>query len=126
MNTGNDIGFDLVATSSTYRDLQFVNNDLVLISGTTAILQNILETLGVFLGEWFLDTSIGIDYFNQILVKNPDQATINAIFINQILSVAGVVQLNSYSFTPNFITRQLSIKFSVQTTQGIVNYAGLI
>lgn len=122
-----DMAMDLSTASVHFTDIDFTaNGDLQLVDGTTAILQNILQTLKIFFGEWFLDQSLGIDYFNQILIKNPNRDVINAIFINQILSVPGVISLLSYSFTPNFITRQLTIAFKAQVTNGIVDYAGLI
>lgn len=73
-----------------------------------------------------MDNTIGIDYFGQILVQNPSQSKIDAIFINQILNIPGVNQLNSYSFSPNIINRQLKISFSAESVSGTVDYAGLI
>jgi hypothetical protein len=121
-----DIALDLNPTSPTYRDVKRVAGDLLIVDGTQAILQNILQTIGIFKGEWFLNNTIGIDYFGSVLVKNPNPAAINAIFQSQILNVAGVLSLTAYSFVPNYTTRQLNISFTAQTTQGIINYAGLI
>lgn len=121
-----DIALDLDQTSLTYRDVIVENGDLQLVGGGPAIIQHILQRLGIFLGEWFLDNTIGVPYFQQVLVKNPNQAIIDAIFINQILNVPGVTQVTKYSFTANAATRQLTTNFTAQTTTGIVNYAGLI
>ena len=121
-----DILIDLNPLSGTYLDWVVENGDLQLTNNQQGILQNILQTLKVYLGEWFMNTNIGIDYFGQILVKNPQQEVINAIFISAILNVPGVIQLNEYSFTPNFITRQLEISFLAQTTTGLVDYTGLL
>lgn len=121
-----DIALDLDPVSLTYRDVQIVSGDLVLVGGGPAILQHILQRLGIFLGEWFLDNTIGVPYFQQVLVKNPNQAIIDAIFLTQILNVPGVTQVTKYAFRANAETRQLNITFTAQTTTGIVNYAGLI
>lgn len=122
-----DIEINLNPASLTFTDIVFqANGDFATVDGSLGILQNILQTLKVYLGEWYLNTNIGLDYYGQILVKNPKQSAIDAIFINAILGVAGVQQLNSYSFSPNFITRQLTVSFSAQTTSGIVDYEGLI
>jgi hypothetical protein len=127
MTTGfNDIALDNNPLSTTYKDITIVNGDLPTVSGTAAILQNILQTLSVFLGEWFLNTNLGIDYFGSVLTKNPSQKIINAIFINQILSVPGVTNLTAYSFAVNAATRSIAIAFTAQTTQGIVNYTGTL
>lgn len=111
---------------SGFGDLIIENGDLVLNSGAQAILQHILQRLRIFLGEWFMDVTIGLDYFNQILIANPDQSKIDALFINQICGTPGVDQLNSYSFSPDFTNRVLTVRFQVQTTSGIVNYSGLV
>jgi hypothetical protein len=122
----NDIALDNNPLSSTFGDVYLVNGDLATVSGSAAILQNILQTLGVFLGEWFLNTSLGIDYFGSVLTKNPNQQIIDAIFISQILAVPGVTALTAYSFTRNNAFRSLAINFTAQTTQGIVNYNGTL
>lgn len=122
----NDIALDNNPLSSTYKDIFIVNGDLGTVSGGAAIVQNILQTLGIFLGEWFLNTNLGIDYFGSILTKNPNQKIIDAIFISQILAVPGVTALTSYSFVYNKAMRSLAISFQAQTTQGIVNYTGTL
>ena len=121
-----DIAIDYNPLSSTYQDIQIVNGDLVIVDGPQAILQNIIQTLGLFLGEWFLNVNLGIDYYGQILVKNPIQSTVDAIFINQILNVPGVTALLAFSFNPNFVTRILALTFKAQVTGGIVDYTGSI
>ncbi len=112
--------------SPTYKDLLIQNNDLVLVDGQQAILQDILQTLSFLYGEWFLNNQIGIPYFQQILVKNPDQRAIDAIFIDAILGVPGVQSLSLYQFIPSYQYRNLAIEFIAQTTSGIVSYSGVI
>jgi hypothetical protein len=121
-----DLSLDL-----TTHDLQVENNDLVLTSdadsnGTNPILQDILQKMKLFMGEWFLDNSQGVPYFQQILVKNPDQSKVEAIFIELILSTPGVDTLIEYSFTPDFAKRSFAITFSAQTTKGVVDYSGTL
>jgi hypothetical protein len=126
-----DLSLDLDKSSGTYKDLLVLNNDLVLTKdanpiGTNPVLQNILQRLGLFLGEWFLDNTKGVPWLQQILVKNPDIAAIDAIILNTILGTIGVVQLNFYTFTPNFAERTLEIAFTALTTQGKVDYSGTL
>lgn len=127
-----DISLDLSnPNSATYRDLLITNGDLTLTSdanplGTNPILQDILQRFRMFLGEWFLDNTQGVPWFQQILIKGYDQSKINAIFLNIILAVPGVLLLNSYSFTINTEFRSLVVQFNAQTTSGPINYAGSI
>lgn len=122
--------------NSTYKDLLVVNNDLSLTSdaypagtaplATNPVLQDVLQRLRFFLGEWFLDNTQGVPYFQQILIKNPDQSKVDAIFQNIILGTPGVTQLSSYSFVVNAATRLLAISFTCVTTTGVVSYSGNI
>jgi hypothetical protein len=121
-----DIKMDLSNGSTDFGDILIENNDLVMVTGKEAIKQDIVQRLRTFLGEWFLDNTIGVPYYQQILVKNPNQSNIDAIFINVILSTPGVTQLSEYSFKPNYTIRQLEIDFIAQTTDGEVDYAGLL
>lgn len=129
-----DISLDLDPTHSgfaSYKDLLVVDNDLCLTSdanaaGANPVLQDILQTLRFFLGEWFLNNTEGVPYFQQILVKNPDQSKIDAIFSNLILGRPGVEQLSSYNFTVNNAQRILDVSFRCVTTRGVVNYSGSI
>ena len=121
-----DLSLDL-----TNNDLKIFNNDLVLTSdidpnGQNPILQDILQRMRLFLGEWFLDNTKGVPYFQQIFVKNPDMSKIEAIFIELILSTSGVDSLIDYSFSSNSSTRRFEISFSAQTTKGVVDYSGTL
>jgi|WetSurMetagenome_2_1015567.scaffolds.fasta_scaffold200359_1 hypothetical protein len=112
-----------------YNDLLIVNGDLTLTldsnpNGTNPVLQNILQILRFYYGEWFLDNTKGIPWFQQILVKNPSLAKIESILINGILGVPGVTQLTEFTLTPNFAQRTLKISFKCITTKGVVIYSG--
>jgi len=126
MASGTDLGLNLNPLASNFKDVYLVNGDLPLVSGTVQIEQNILQTLGVYLGEWFLDNTIGLDYYGTVFVKNPNQASINAMFISAILGVAGVISILSFSSQINTASRSMNVSFRVQTTTGVVSYAGTL
>lgn len=122
-----DLALDLDPISPNFGDLLLVEGDLEITPTTLyGIQQHILQRLRVYLGEWYLNTTIGLPYFQQILVKNPIQANIDAVFQTAIVQTPGVIALTSYSFSPNFLARQLTITFSALTTNGQVDYSGLI
>lgn len=121
-----DLMLDLDPSSLNLNDLVLVNGDLVLVQDKEGILQNILQRLRTYFSEWFLDITIGVPYFQQILVKNPDQGNIDAIFINTILGTIGVDTLTDYSFNLNSAERVLNVTFQAQTTSGTVSYSGNI
>lgn len=101
-------------------DLVIQDGDLVLIDGDEQIRQAILQNLQTFAGEWFLNTSIGIPYFQNIFVKNPNLDLIQLIFQNVIMGTPGVAQLNNFTFDYDNATRSLSISFIGVTSNGQV------
>lgn len=121
-----DISLDLDPASPTYLDLLVQDGDLVMNSGTTAIQQHILQRLRVFAGEWFLDNTIGIPFFQEFFVKNPDQSKVDAILQSVISQTPGVQALTRYNFSVDTASRQIKVSFSAQTTTGTVNYNGLV
>ena len=132
-----DLALDLDKASGTFKDLLIVNNDLALTSDAypagqapaqcpNPVLQDCLQRLSMFLGEWFLDNTQGTPWFQQILVKNPDQSKVDAILLNILADTIGVTQVNDYSFTINSQFRTLTVNFSLQTTSGPVDYTGTL
>jgi hypothetical protein len=106
-------------------DLEISNYQLQIVSGADQVAQHIKERLQTFLGEWFLDVTIGFDYFGQVLVKNPDLDTIHAMALNIISSTAGVREVRSLLVdVPDPSTGSLRIQFSVyaynETINGVV------
>lgn len=66
------------------------------ITGAEAILQRIKVRFRFFLGEWFLDQRLGIPYYRDILVKNPDTLLITSIFRKALLMTPGVRSVPSF------------------------------
>jgi hypothetical protein len=126
-----DISLDLNKASANFNDFLVVDGDLVLTSdaqagGTNPVLQNILQNLRFFFREWFMDNTRGVPWIQQILVKGPDQSKIDGLLLNTILGTTGVTQVNSYSFTPNFASRSLTVSFAAVSTSGPIQYNGTV
>lgn len=121
-----DLKLALAKNDPNLNDLLIENNDLVLVDAKEAIVQHILQRLRTFLGEWFLDTTIGVPYFQQILIKNPDKAKIQALLLDVIRNTPGVDTLSNYAFGIDTASRVFNVSFRATTTSGIIDYAGLI
>jgi len=126
-----DISLQLDAASSNYKDFLIVDGDLILTAdaqagGNNPVQQDIIQRLSMFLGEWFMDNTQGTPWFQQILVKNPDEPAIDGIFQNIILGTPGVLRLTSYKLEPNVVQRTAQIQFVALTTSGTVNYNGVL
>ena len=89
---------------------------------TTTTSENLAQRLKIrlqtFKGEWFLDGTIGIDYFNQIAGKNRSKAAVDAIIQAEILKEQEVLQITAYSSVVDKTTRKITIQFTVRTIDG--------
>jgi len=94
---------------------------LYLIDGDERIRQQLTITLRSFLGEWFLDTTYGVPYFEKILGKAPQQSVIASVFRTQIMSVPGVKSLQSLSLDMDRNNRVLSVAFTCDTIYGEIS-----
>lgn len=121
-----DLSLDLDRTSEFFGDLVLDEGDLLINEGIEAIQQNIIQRLKTYLGEWFLDNQIGLPYYEQILVKNPDIGKVDALFQNAILGTPGVLSLDTYRAVFDKATRRFSVAFKATCTSGQVDYAGLL
>jgi hypothetical protein len=78
---------------------------------TTA--QLIAIALKNFLGEWFLDNRIGVDYLGVAFKKNFDPGSFEAMVRATIMGVVGVQQITAYSQTFVSVTRTMNVTWSV-------------
>ena len=113
---------DLQLDEETGKFALTANGDLAMVTGADAILQYVLEAIKTFLGEWFLDTTIGIPYYESILKKNPDQVTIESALKARILACPGMQELTDFSMTAISATRKLNVQFKGTSTSGPVTF----
>lgn len=109
------------------------NNDAVFGNGALDFLadssdmvrQRIYTRLSVWRGEWFLDTTFGVDYQNKVLGKG----TLNtAIFEIKavILGTVGVNNIVTFSYTYDSIKRELLINSTVNSEYGEIAFERII
>ena len=101
------------------RDLYLLNGSPVLVTSLADVVsQDLLIALALFQGEWFLDPSQGMPYFQRILGKVSD-AIVRRIFQSAILSRPGVASIQSFSMKRGS-NRSLSLSFAVRLTNGAI------
>lgn len=94
-------------------DLMIEGFDLQLTTDSEIVAQRLKQALSTFKGEWFLNSELGIAYYESILgAKNSLQA-IKAIFVDAIKRVDGVSELTKFDLKFNDDKRILSINFNV-------------
>lgn len=110
------------------------NQELVLdASGQLLLVENQEETeqfleqkLRTFRGEWFLNTNLGLPYFDDILVKRPNPTLIEALLTDEILSTPGVLEILEFSLDLDKATRELSLDLKALGQEGIINFSEVI
>jgi hypothetical protein len=107
-------------------ELAIDNFDLVIVTGVDALVQRLAIKLRHFLGEWFLDTSFGVPYYEHVMKKNPDPAQMHAAFTNAILSTPGVVRLLEYDIFFDPFDRELQVDARILTVDGVTDLAEVL
>jgi hypothetical protein len=107
---------DLKLDPATH-DLVFTNSVTVTESINEALSQKLKIKLLTFTEEWFLDTTYGVPYFQEIFGKSRDKNTIDTLFQKLIREedlVQEIVQFQSTQ-TPD---RTYSLSFRVKDKTG--------
>lgn len=111
------------------------DHDLLFINGTTpvtyenrlTVAQRLKIKLMTFKNEWFLDTSIGMPYFQQILKRGVSKTTIDVIFQEAILSEPDVLEIIEFNSIIDTVERSYQLSFKVRTNQNqITNYVDIL
>lgn len=108
--------------------LQTVTGDLAITLGklslvtdpSTAGAQKIRNQLNIFLGEWYLDARVGVPYFSQVFVENPDIGLIQQLIRGIILNTAGVQSVQRVTVSVNRADRSMLIKFAATWDNGVI------
>jgi hypothetical protein len=113
-----NIMLDMDPNSQYYGDLLVENANLQLtnIDEKDFILQKLKVNLKFVYGEWFMDTTKGIKYFENVFTKPVNRATIESIFKSAIAASYGVVSITDFTLTIS--ERTLMLSTTVQTTAG--------
>ncbi len=107
---------DLLLGDDTH-DLVFINGDFQLTSNESeSIRQKLIIKFLSYRGEWFLDTELGVPYFQSILGKSRSKETIDVIFQNAILEEPDVLEVSEFRSTIDKTNRIYKMSFTVRTT----------
>lgn len=110
--------FDFDSTDDLFLDS---NHQLAVTETLEAIVASrIRARLRTVLGEHFLNRELGVPYFEEVLVKNPDTNRVNNLLIAEIVDVPGVQKVLEFDSTFDRGTRVFNIRFKVLVTTGVV------
>ncbi len=108
---------DLTLNTQTH-DLEVNSYDLSLNTGLPLMQQRLRQSLWFFLGEWYLDVTDGVPYYQDVLIKAPVQLTLESTFKQAILETPGVLNLEKFELEYTNATRELALDFEAQTFYG--------
>ena len=99
-------------------DLFASNNRIAVVSDADEVLQHIKTRLWLFLGEWFLDVTDGVPWFQEVFVKPADLREIESIIKDRVLQTPGVDELIEFDMNYDNNTRRFSITLACATIFG--------
>ena len=88
-----------------------------IVSGSAAVAQRLRMRLGLWQGEWSLDTAIGFPWRRIYGVPGTERLA-ETLLRQAITSCPGVKTLDRFTFTLNRSTRRASLTFAVTTITG--------
>ena len=102
-------------------DLQISTNGIIgIISNKEQLAQKLTQRFKLFFAEWFLDTTIGVPYFGNILGEHANNDIIVQILTDEILKeseVTDVININS-----SFINRKFTYDADIISIYGDQNF----
>lgn len=86
---------------------------LEIVEGICEVEQRLRIRFRFFFGTWFLDTLLGLPWFTDILIKNPNLPIVGAILRQVALTTPGVASLAEFELSVDGVTRELSVDLTM-------------
>lgn len=99
-------------------DYQLGGTSVFLVNSPETVAQAVLTRLRLWLGEWFIDTTDGTPWSQEILGKLRQGRNPDAAIKERILGTPGVQEIVSYDSTFDGASRRLSITATLTTDYG--------
>lgn len=108
---------DILLDRDTH-DIVTSGYDLQNVSGIDLVRQRLKQRLLLILGEWFLDTTIGLPWFQEFSQKGIRESRVRSLLIRQIVETQDVTELVEFELDYNSSGRTLLVQFRALTTFG--------
>ena len=100
---------------NTSHDIDF-NNFRLTEDNSESVAQKCKIRLLRYFGEYFLDATLGVDYFGTILRKGTPKSAIDVIFIDEIINTTGITSLDIYE--SEIVSGVYRASFAATTSEG--------
>lgn len=107
-----------IALDPSTGDLVFEDFNFALIGGVDQIAQNLAIRLRFMLGEWYLNTLVGVPYYQYFFIKNPNQIQIETFLKDEISNTPGIIDITSFASDFDGINRKYRVNFSCKSIDG--------
>jgi hypothetical protein len=107
---------------SSDNDIQIIDAGLPLVTGIEEIRQLCGQILRSFQGDWFLDLDKGMPYFQTLLVKATTISGIEAIYLDVIGRIPGILDIRTFKLSFDVPNRIMNITFTAQTSDGVLDF----
>lgn len=94
--------------------------DLTMLSDADAIIQAARIHLQFFQGEWFLDLTTGLPWWQSLLGKVRDPSVLAPIFRRALLLVPGATRVASLRLTRDGSARSLDVVYQLEADIGLL------
>lgn len=107
-------------------DLVFTNNVLTFVEGADEVVQRLRQRLRTFKGEDFMDIDKGVNYFGDVMIKNPDPTLVELTIKKEIVATPGVIKITSFNLDVDPSTRTFTLDFEAQSVPGLIELEEII
>lgn len=98
-------------------DIDVSNNDLHLVATESqSIRQRLIIKILTYQGEWFLNSQLGVPYYEFILGANRSKETIDSIMQTAILEEPEVLEITRFKSRIDTISRAYEMEFTIRVT----------
>ena len=115
-----------ILLDTTTDDISITNGKISLVSGTDEIRQLLEQRLRTFRSEWFLDLTVGVPYYEGILVKRPNPNLVRSLLLDEVINTPGVLEVLEFDIEIDNSTRELSVDFRVRVEDDIINFSEVL
>lgn len=85
------------------------SGNLAVATDADAVGQLCKQRLKTYLGEWFLDQTVGVPWFQQVFVRPFNEAVADSIVKRTLLRTLGVRALTGFEMSADFTIRRLDV-----------------
>ena len=106
---------------STSGDYTVVAGELIFVDEEDYIRQSWEERLRFFMGEYRYDSTIGVPYFQKILIKGFNVNIVRGVFISETLKSPGIKSVKKLTLDFNASSRTMNVSCDAQSDVGLLS-----